>query len=69
MTPCCQARASTAVALVAMEPMSVHVDMADLVVDWGDARLPVILAFRFCPWCGAEQDVDAQAEAWRRRAE
>tara|TARA_R100000152_G_C6769237_1_gene195003 strand:+ start:897 stop:1115 length:219 start_codon:yes stop_codon:yes gene_type:complete len=62
--PCCDMRRTFAMALVALSTPTV--DMVDLVIDWGTESRPIVLAFRFCPWCGSEQDVEGQVETYER---
>jgi len=64
-SPCCSMREAFAIALVALDPDSIGVDAADLIVDWGGGGKPIIVAFRFCPFCGAMQSIDDQVEAYR----
>lgn len=63
---CCALRKAFAIALVALDSKTVDVEVTDLIVDWGDERRPIVIAFRFCPFCGAAQSFEEQIAAYSR---
>lgn len=52
---CCPMRKKFLVGIVAVD-ISVPdpLDLADFILDWGGEGKPILIAMRFCPFCGKD---------------